>query len=174
MSRRRWVGAALIAAGSAAAAYFLDPDNGKARRIRVVERSAHVVRTAGRRVARESRYVFHTLRARARHLAVPGQPELVEGRTLLDRVESELFADRSIPHGRLNFEVEGTTVILRGELDSGDEMYRVEEAVRKVPGVTGVKSLLHMPGTPAPNKAAALAASSGRRKVKAATPKEDR
>jgi hypothetical protein len=50
-------------------------------------------------------------------------------------------------------------VILRGQLDSGDEMHRIEEAVRKVPGVTAVTSLLHMPGTPAPNKAEALAAS---------------
>jgi hypothetical protein len=38
-------------------------------------------------------------------------------------------------------------------------MHRIEEAVRKVPGVTAVTSLLHMPGTPAPNKAEALAAS---------------
>ncbi|HKW70444.1 MAG TPA: BON domain-containing protein [Candidatus Dormibacteraeota bacterium] len=172
MSRRWWIGAGVLAAGSAVAAYFFDPDNGKARRIKVVERSSHLARTTGKRVARESRYAFHTLRAKARRLVGPQQPEFVDGSTLLDRVESELFADRSIPHGRLNFEVEGTTVILRGELDSGDDMYRVEEAVRRVPGVTEVKSLMHLPGTPAPNKAAALAAS-GRRRVKSAAPKED-
>jgi BON domain-containing protein len=172
MSKRWWIGAGVLAAGSAVLTYFFDPDNGKARRITVVERSGHIARTTGKRVERETRYVFHMLRAKARHAVAPERPEFANGRTLLDRVESELFADRSIPHGRLNFEVEDTTVTLRGELDSADEMLKVEEAVRKVPGVTEVKSLLHLPGTPAPNKAAALAAS-GRRKVKSATPKED-
>ena len=153
-----WIGAAVLAAGSVAATYFLDPDTGKARRIRVVERSGHLVRITGRRLARESRYGFHTLLARARHLVARERPEVADGRTLLDRVESELFRDRSIPHGRLNLEVEGTTVVLRGQLDNADAMFKVEQAVRKVPGVTAVKSLLHLPGTRAPNKADALAA----------------
>src|SRR5438093_7561352 len=119
MTKRTWIGAAVLAACSAAATYYLDPNNGKARRIRVVERSGHLLRTARRRLVRESRYAFHTLMARARHLAAHEPPGFADGRTLLDRVESELFRDRSIPHGRLNLEVEGTTVILRGQLDDG-------------------------------------------------------
>src|SRR5438128_3644173 len=163
MTKRKWIAAAVLAAGSAVATYYLDPNNGKARRIRVVERSGHLLRTARRRLVRESRYAFHTLMARARYLAAHEPPGFADGRTLLDRVESELFRDRSIPHGRLNLEVEGTTVVLRGQLDDADAMFKVEQAVRKVPGVTAVKSLLHMPGTPAPNKADALAASGRRR-----------
>ena len=50
-------------------------------------------------------------------------------------------------------------MILRGQLESPAEMHHVEEAVRRVPGVTEVKSLFHTPGTPAPNKADALVAS---------------
>ena len=159
MSKRWWLGAAVLAAISAAATYFLDPQNGKARRIRVVERSSHLARLAERRTTRQARYIAHTVRGRLRHIASGDEAGLAEDRTLLDRVESELFANRSIPHGRITFEVEGTTVILRGQLDSADDMHRVEEAVRKIPGVTGVTSLFHMPGTPAPNKADALAAS---------------
>jgi len=158
VTKRMWIGAAVLAAGSVAATYFLDPDTGKARRIRVVERSGHRVRITGRRLARESRYGFHTLLARARHLVARERPEVADGRTLLDRVESELFRDRSIPHGRLNLEVEGTTVVVRGQLDNADAMFKVEQAVRNVRGVTAVKSLLHLPGTRAPNKADALAA----------------
>jgi osmotically-inducible protein OsmY len=159
MSKRWWVGTAFVAAASAAAAYFFDPESGKARRIRVVERSGHVARNVERRTTRQARYAWHTVRGRIRHLTSGEQPDLAEDRTLLDRVESELFANRSIPRGRVTFEVEGTTVILRGELDTADEMHHIEEAVRKIPGVTGVTSLFHMPGTPAPNKAEALAAS---------------
>ena len=159
MSKRWWVGAAVLAAASAAAAYFFDPENGKARRIRAVERSTHIARTAEHRARRQARYIEHTLRGRLRHLTAGDVPRYAEDRTLLDRVESELFADRSIPHGKITFEVEGTTVILRGELASAEEMRRIEAAVREIPGVSGVTSLFHMPGTPAPNKAEALAAS---------------
>lgn len=170
MGKRWWLGAALLAAASAAAAYFLDPQNGRSRRIRVVERSSHLARLAEHRARRQARYIEHTVRGRLGHLAGGDVPRYAEDRTLLDRVESELFANRSIPHGKITFEVEGTTVILRGQLESAEEMDVVEEAVRHIPGVTGVTSLFHMPGTPAPNKADALAASAkaenngGRRK----------
>lgn len=159
MGRRWWLGVAALAAASAAAAFFLDPRNGKARRIRVVERAGHIARTAEHRARRQARYIEHTVQGRLRHITAGDMPRYAEGRTLLDRVESELFANRAIPHGKITFEVEGTTVILRGQLDSADEMERIEEAVRQIPGVTAVTSLFHMPGTPAPNKADALAAS---------------
>lgn len=159
MSKRWWFGAAVVAAVSAAAAYFLDPENGKARRIRVIERSTHLARIAERRTTRQARYIAHTVEGRIRHLTSGDMQRYAEDRTLLDRVESELFANPSIPHGKITFEVEGTTVILRGQLDSPEEMSRVEEAVREIPGVSDVQSLFHTPGTPAPNKAAALAAS---------------
>jgi hypothetical protein len=156
---RWWVVGAALAAGSMAVAYFFDPDKGKGRRIEVLERSGHAARTTSRRLRREARYAFNTLRARTEHLLALSPQRYVDDRTLLDRVESELFVSRSIPRGRLTFEVEGTTVILRGQLDSIEETHRIEEAVRKLPGVTAVTSLLHLPGTPAPNKAEALAAS---------------
>ena len=159
MGKRWWFGAAVVAAVSAAAAYFLDPQNGRARRIRVVERSGHLARTLEHRATRQARYVSHTVRGKLEHAASGDTTRYAEDRTLLDRVESELFANRAIPHGKVTFEVEGTAVILRGQLDSADEMQRIEDAVGKIPGVTQVQSLFHLPGTPAPNKADALAAS---------------
>jgi len=73
-------------------------------------------------------------------------------------VESELFKDPTMPRGHMNLEVEGLTVVLRGELESLEEMEKVEGAVSRIPGVLGVRSYLHLPGTPAPNKAASLSA----------------
>lgn len=155
---RWWLGAGAVLASAAAAIYFLDPERGHERRTRFAERAAHTARTVRRRSLREVSYIRGTLRGRLTHLLSGEPPEFADGSTLLDRVESELFRDRTIPHGRLTFEVEDTTVILRGEIEPHD-MARIAVAVRRIPGVTEVKSLMHAPGTPAPNKAEALFAS---------------
>ena len=141
---RWWLGAGMIVAASLGAAYYLDPRQGHRRR---------------RRLVRGARYTLHTVRGKAAHLVAATPPAPADGRVLLDRVESELFEDRTIPHGKLNVEVEGTTVVLRGQIDNATQIAHVEAATARVPGVTGVRSFLHVPGTAAPNKVAALAAS---------------
>jgi hypothetical protein len=45
---------------------------------------------------------------------------------------------------------------VHGEVADGAHIDAIEKAIRKVPGVLGVRNLLHLPGTPAPNKEAAL------------------
>lgn len=141
---RWWLGAGMVAAASVGAAYYLDPNKGHRRR---------------RRFARGARYAFMSARGKVGHMIAGAPPVPADGRMLLDRVDSELFEDRSIPHGRLSLDVEGTTVVLRGQIDTPEQMAKIEAAVARVPGVTGVRSFLHVPGTPAPNKQAALAAS---------------
>lgn len=156
---RWWLGAGILTASAAVTAYFLDPMRGHGRRVRVVERTGRMARQARRSVERRAHYVTKMMSRRARHFLEPVPPAPAEGRTLLDRVESELFEDRSIPHGRLSLEVEGTTVVVRGEIDSRDQMTQIEGAIKGIAGVTDVANLMHLPGTPAPNKAAAIAAS---------------
>lgn len=105
------------------------------------------------------RYVRLSSSRRIQHRLHPLPAKPAEGRALLDRVESEIFTNPRIPHGRLSLEVEGSTVVLRGRLDSEAAIVEVEETVRKVPGVSAVRNLLHLPGTAAPNKVEALRAS---------------
>lgn len=157
---RWWLSAAVIAGLAAGLAYLLDPHSGNSRRTRISQRSAHVARRLGRASARRMQYLWLSTERRARHRLAGAPPTFAEGRTLLDRVESELFTDPAVPHGALSLEVEGTTVVLRGQLEKREEIDKVEKAVRKIPGVGQVKNLLHQPGTPAPNKIAALIASS--------------
>src|SRR5262249_20932766 len=83
---------------------------------------------------------------------VPKSTEIPDDETLCQRVESQLFRDRHIPKGELNITCEHGMVILRGELDSLDEITLIEDRVRRVVGVRGVQTLLHPRGTPAPNK----------------------
>jgi len=47
---------------------------------------------------------------------------------------------------------------LRGQVHDGAQMQAVQEAVASAPGVRMVESWLHLPGEPAPNKAASLEA----------------
>ena len=153
---RWWLASALMAGSAAAATYFFDPGRGRSRRQRFAERTGHLARTSARRVVRRARYVTSALSQRARHRILGTPPGFADGRMLLDRVESKLFTDPTIPRGPLAFEVEGTTVVLRGQLESQEQIDRVATAVRKIPGVGGVRNLLHRFGTPAPDKLAAL------------------
>lgn len=161
--RNRWPWVATIAAtaaGAIAAGYLLDPEQGRGRRLRLAGRASHISRSAVRRFGHRVAYLRRSAHLRRVHLEHGFPPKPVDGRTLLDRVESMLFVDPRIPHGRLSLEAEGSVVVMRGALDSAAEIEMIEEAVRGIPGVAGVRNLLHLSGTPAPNKVAALQASS--------------
>jgi osmotically-inducible protein OsmY len=140
-----------------AAAYYTDPVSGRRRRTQLRDRWAATARkVAGRldRAGRRTRSDTIGLRQRFTHR----HPDEVDDATLLDRVESELFARPNMPKGAINLEVRDGVVVLRGELATAD-IDRVHDAVMRIPGVRGVDDLFHLPGTPAPNKAAALRAS---------------
>lgn len=156
---RWWASIAAAGAGALAIGYLFDREHGPARRQLVFGRTAHLVRRTLHRAGREARYLQGTAARRIEHRLWRLPPKPVEGRALLDRVESELFAHPGVPHGRLSFEAEGNVIVLRGQLDSESAIWEVEQSVRRIPGVTGIKNLMHVTGTPAPNKAAALRAS---------------
>jgi osmotically-inducible protein OsmY len=79
--------------------------------------------------------------------------------TLAHKVESEVLGDRAIDKGRLNVNAEHGIVILRGAVDTPDDMERLERRVAAVPGVMGVRSLLHLKNAPAHSKDASRKAS---------------
>ncbi len=146
----RWV-PLMVAAAAAAAVLF--GGSGRARMRR--QQAAGAARHALRRTLRESRHATTELVGafeRATHTPSPPADDL----TLLDRVESILFEDPTIPKGRINLEVVKGVLYLRGELPGEAEIERVALAAAAVPGVTAITNLLHVTGTPAPNKEAVL------------------
>ena len=72
---------------------------------------------------------------------------------LKQRVESEIFRDPQVPKGDINLDVRGGVVVLRGQVKQPEQIEVLERDVRRVPGVGRVENLLHVEGTPAPNKA---------------------
>jgi cold shock CspA family protein len=89
----------------------------------------------------------------------PSQPEAVANDQMLtDRILSQAFRDRAIPHGRVNVNVQNGIAVLRGELDRPEQIREVEEAVEQIPGVRKVESYLHLPEVGAANKRPVAAA----------------
>ena len=157
---RKFVRFIQIAVLGAGIEYFIDPDRGRARRARAKE-------LVGRTFGRTSRHLVHRLRhvegvaygvyRRASHLRMD---EPADDIALVDRVKSEIFTNPDIPKADLTMDAQKGVVTLRGQVEDGDHIRLIETAVGGVPGVTGVHNLLHLPGSPAPNKTAALSAGS--------------
>jgi len=72
---------------------------------------------------------------------------------------SEAFGHNTAPKGEYNLNVEDGIAVLRGQLDSQEDIQRLITLVAEVPDVRGVESFLHTPGEPAPNKESAIEAS---------------
>jgi osmotically-inducible protein OsmY len=147
------------AATGAAAMYFFDPERGHGRRAQARDRAAGLARRVGRRVGRAGGKVAsdaHGMRQRLAH-PHPENPSYNDA-TLAAKVQSELFVGRDVPKDRVSINAENGVVVLRGEVDRPEQIRELERAAAKIPGVRGVKTLLHLPNTPAPNKAEAIQA----------------
>ena len=142
--------ASALAAG-AALEFFLDPRNGKRRRHLVRDRTTAAFRRRAGKVERQAHYeagkIVGVTHAISHHEHAP--PEL-DDISLVRKVESELFRDRTIPKGPISINADRGIVVLRGQLEDPQQIQRVERAVRKVAGVRDVENLLHPPGVPAP------------------------
>ena len=153
--RRAW----LIFAAGAAAAYFLDPQLGRTRRVQARDRMGAIARRGGRRLGRLGRRTgaraYGTwMKATHRHEL----PKDLDDVTLTHKIESEVLRGQAMPAG-ISVNAEDGMVILRGQVESSEQMEELTRKVLRVPGVSGVENLLHLPGQPAPNKARALEAS---------------
>lgn len=137
------------------AAYLTDREQGRARRAEIA-RQLESVRLEASRTAQRTATVAADkatgVKARIRSQVDPNVDDL----TLLDRVESEVFGDPSIPKGKINVMVVDGKAVLRGQVEE-PQIGAIEAAVRKVVGVKEVENLLHPAGTAAPNKAASRA-----------------
>jgi NAD-dependent oxidoreductase involved in siderophore biosynthesis len=140
-------------------AYFFDPQRGRSRRSQARDRLMGILRRGGRRAERLGRRVgaeAYGMRQKAAHLREDDKD--LDDVSLAHKVESELFTDPAIPKGKINVNVEDGVVVLRGTA-APEEAESLTKATLRIPGVRGVENLLHLPGTPAPNKAAAREAS---------------
>jgi hypothetical protein len=138
-------------AAGVALEYFLDPRSGRRRRKLVHDRVGRAVRRRVRAVERQAHYEAGKVIG-LRHAIAHGHrgtPEL-DDVSLVRKVESELFRDRTVPKGQISINADRGIVVLRGELDDSRQIRHIENAARKICGVRDVENLLHEPGAPAP------------------------
>lgn len=151
-STSRRVGAGMLAgAAGAAAAFFLDPVSGRRRRAVARDWIAARGRDIAQRGQRAGRYVGSTaygMSQRVRHGGGHDVPE--NDQVLAHKVESELYQGADFPKGQININAESGLVVLRGQVESPDQISDIERKVRTIAGVRDVENLLHLPGTPAP------------------------
>ncbi len=143
------------AAVGAAAMYYLDRQQGHARRARTRDQVRAAVHRAERDAERERRYAAGVAEGQ-KHQGGPAHRP-ADDRALVDRVRSMLGP--AFPHDRVSIDAVDGTVELRGQLDDRRQITELVDRVRAVPGVKSVNDLLHLPGEPAPNLVAAEEAS---------------
>jgi osmotically-inducible protein OsmY len=146
----------LMGAGlGAALLYFLDPRQGRGRRARLRDQVGTGLRDVRRRVEGTARQLRDGVQGTVTQLEVAPAAEPEDDLTVLSRVESVLLGAPGFPRESVDAEVVGGALTLRGEVRSDEEERQVVEAASRIRGVVVVESLLHLPGQPAPNKAAA-------------------
>jgi BON domain len=142
------------AAIGAGVAYLFDPQSGRRRRALLRDRGGALFRRSIRRVERAERHAeaeLYGLSQKAQHLQEEPK-EKPDDATLAQKVETEIFRDPAVPKGQINVNAEKGTVVLRGEVGSPELIRDLEERTRKVQWVEDVENLLHLPGTPAPER----------------------
>jgi len=141
----------------AAGAYFLDPKLGRGRRARASDMAGARFRRLEHEVARKRRYLGGRLEGVTHAFDLDTDaPRDMDDRTIVDRIRSEVDAVRRA-EGRVLVDAVDGIITLRGQVDASDAE-AIERGVRSVPGVRGVRDLLHTPAQPAPNKQQARSA----------------
>ena len=141
--------AAMSAGAGAVTAFFLDSVSGRRRRHELRDQArARGRRTSqrARRLVRHARSDLYGYGQRTLHRLPHRSPDLDDA-TLAHKVESIVFRDPVIPKGRINVNAERGIVYLRGELGSVELIRAVEARARRVSGIRGLVSLLHLPET---------------------------
>ncbi len=148
--------AAATAIGAAIRRLF-DSDQGQQRRHRLREQvtagGRRVTRTVRRRAKRgegELEGLFHRLTP-ARHGDEP-----VDDHTMVAKVRSQVLGKEPYRGYALTVDAADGVVTVRGEIGDPETAQAIIEEIEALPEVESVESLVHEPGTPAPNKEAAL------------------
>lgn len=141
--------------------YYSDAERGRLRRHVTRDKLTSWWRGSGDALKSTSRFAAAETYGLTQRVAHAGQQEwsVPNDAALADRVQTELFGDPRVPKDRISINAEAGMIVLRGELDRPDQIRDVEDAVSHMPGVRGVHNLLHLTGSPVPDRGSVVPAS---------------
>lgn len=142
----------------AGAAYYFDPDRGRARRTELAEQVASARKRRQRQVEADTRYRDGQSQGEAARAAGGGEFSPEDDIDISQAAHAALTG-LELTTTDVKVDVVDGVATLRGQVDTDEDAEEVCRTVSAVAGVVEVRSYLHTPGTPAPNKAASLAAS---------------
>ncbi len=149
---------ATVGAAGAAAAYFLDPARGRARRAQARDQAAAAVRRRREEAGRKARYAQGRAEGAAAQAQGAGRTKPQDDVDVVQSIKQALAA-LDVPIEDVTVEAVDGLATLRGQVPDDEAKSAVEKAASGAAGVNEVHSWLHLPGEPAPNKASALRAS---------------
>ncbi|MEX2426486.1 MAG: BON domain-containing protein [Thermomicrobiaceae bacterium] len=137
----------------AAAMFALDPQNGRRRRSlardKAIKARNTIDQTITEDIPRRAEYFSGFAEGavhRAKEMAEGGSDRRPESEpVLVDRVMSSVFRDPELPKGDINVDANGTTIFLRGSVESDEISADIEKRVRAVEGVDDVVNLINQP-----------------------------
>lgn len=135
--------------------YLADPDRGHARRVRIADQLRAKLRRQGRRAGQTLHYAEGKVKGTVARTEGAGQIKPVDDRAVVDAIK-QVLAGLDFPTTDVVVDVVEGIATLRGQLVGPAQVRQVELETLKAPGVSEVLSYLHLPGSPAPNKAASL------------------
>jgi BON domain len=141
----------------ATAMYYFDPDRGHARRARGRDQALAKARRVRREGERRARYQAGRRRGEMLVEHGAGRFHPVDDRAVATHLK-QIVATLDLPTGDVIVDFVDGTLSLRGQVGEASHIERIVHALEHEPGVTTVECYLHLPGQPAPNKEAALAA----------------
>lgn len=138
-----------------AGGYFADPDRGHSRRVCTADQLRAKLRRRGRRAEQSLHYAKGKVKGTVARTEGAGQVKPVDDRAVVDAIK-QVLSGLDLPTTDVVIDVVEGIATLRGQLDDLAQVRQVEVETLKAPGVSEVLSYLHLPGSPAPNKAASL------------------
>jgi osmotically-inducible protein OsmY len=152
MSRFRTAGLSTLAgATGAAAAYMLDPERGHARRAQAKDQLVSRARKTRRELDKRARHTAGSATGAVKKATSSSNNEPLQDTGLARKVESVIFRPEDAPKGRVVVNAEDDVVVLRGEVETQEQIDTLVRTAEHVDGVAEVRNLMHLPGEPAPH-----------------------
>jgi len=142
----------------AACAYLFDPERGPARRARLTDQVNSAIQKGKAKVERKQRYDTGVAVGEMAEAHGAGTLRPADDIEVVNGIK-QVLAAMSFSTSDVTVEVVNGKTTLRGQVADPEQLLQIESEVTKVPGVSEIRSFLHLEGTPAPNKASALQAS---------------